>query len=146
MEHFEAGKCNPRKFKDTSLEIIQYRVFDPLGIPMGFYCDNHCHFVELSPKSIVDFSKCPIVPPSNGRNAVNKVLLIHVITPVFSAPNFAAKREVIEKVAAHHGVEVRFPDYLPHRSVFDLRSLEEELESANLVLVDLSGERPSCYY
>ncbi len=43
------------------------------------------------------------------------------------------------------GLWPRFPAYEPG-SRFDLADLSAELERSDVVLADLSGERPSCYY
>jgi hypothetical protein len=41
---------------------------------------------------------------------------------------------------------VRFPNYLPQAPTFRLADLKQELVGAAFVLVDLTHERPSCYY
>ena len=73
-------------------------------------------------------------------------MYFHVIMPEASDRNAAVKRATIEKVAARYGLEARFPDYLPGAPTFDLSGFIRELEGATFILVDLSHERPSCYY
>lgn len=71
---------------------------------------------------------------------------IHVIMPVGSDPLYTAKRSAIAAGLTKIGIEARFPDYLPHRPAFDLRKMIDEIAGADSVIVDLSHERPSCYY
>jgi hypothetical protein len=71
---------------------------------------------------------------------------VHVIMPVGSDPLFADKRAAINVAIERAGLQARFPDYLPHQPTFVLSELIREIRGADLVIVDLSHERPSCYY
>lgn len=71
---------------------------------------------------------------------------VHVIMPAGSDPLFADKRMAINVAIERAGLEARFPDYLPHQPTFSLSELIREIRGADLVIVDLSHERPSCYY
>jgi hypothetical protein len=70
----------------------------------------------------------------------------HVIMPVASDPGWQKRRAAIEKAASRHTADVRFPNYLPQAPTFRLSDLKQELLGATFVLVDLTHERPSCYY
>src|SRR5271155_57911 len=71
---------------------------------------------------------------------------VHVIMPVGSDPLFSDKRTAIDVAIKRAGLEARFPDYLPHQPTFVLSELIREIRGADSVIVDLSHERPSCYY
>jgi hypothetical protein len=71
---------------------------------------------------------------------------VHVIMPVGSDLGWQKKRVAIERAASRHGASVRFPNYLPQAPAFRLVDLKRELAGAAWVLVDLTHERPSCYY
>jgi nucleoside 2-deoxyribosyltransferase len=71
---------------------------------------------------------------------------VHVIMPVGSDPLFADKRTAINVAIERASLEARFPDYLPHQPTFVLFKLIREIRGADLVIADLSHERPSCYY
>jgi hypothetical protein len=66
--------------------------------------------------------------------------------PIRSDPNAAAKRLLIEQLADRYGVSARFSEYDNTIGIFDLEKFKDDLNSACFVLVDLSLERPSCYY
>ena len=68
----------------------------------------------------------------------------YVIMPVASDPSHADKREVIEMVARDCGFSTYFP--LDASQPFFLRDTLARIESASVVIADLSLERPSCYY
>jgi nucleoside 2-deoxyribosyltransferase len=71
---------------------------------------------------------------------------VHVIMPVGSDPEFPSKRAAINVGIERAGLVARFPDYLPHQPTFVLSELIQEIRGADLVIVDLSHQRPSCYY
>lgn len=69
---------------------------------------------------------------------------LFVVTPHYSDPSFSVKRELIVKIATMYNIEVLFGSNEGSEA-----SIDESLtlmESADLVLADLSLERPSCYY
>ena len=73
-------------------------------------------------------------------------MYIHVIMPVASDPNALEKQILIKKIAENEGFLTHFPDYLPYKPVFDLKSAIDDMRSASFIIADLSLERPSCYY
>lgn len=77
------------------------------------------------------------------------VVRVYVIMPVSCDPRFQDKRHILEQNALAEQIELRFPmdrlrDY-PDGSV-DLQCALDDLKTAAGVIVDLSYERPSCYY
>jgi hypothetical protein len=97
-------------------------------------------------KLVSDFAERVVVSTTRDAETMSETPYFHVIIPVGSDPDAASKRALIKRVATQHGIQARFPDYRPHSSIFDLQGYTRELKSAEFVLVDLSGERPSCYY
>ena len=75
--------------------------------------------------------------------------LAYVIMPVGSDRMFEAKRAVIEDSANHNGWTTHFPldsSLLADKVVVTLHEIREVMNAASLIVVDLSLERPSCYY
>lgn len=70
----------------------------------------------------------------------------HVIMPLDSDPNASDKHQIIEKVSIERGLKAFFPSYSKQKPACDFDSTVKELEEAEFVIVDLSLERPSCYY
>ena len=64
--------------------------------------------------------------------------------PVASDPEYQMKRSIIEAVAADCGLATFFP--LDVGSDFNLDETLTDLRESDLVIADLSNERPSCYY
>ena len=69
---------------------------------------------------------------------------LYVIMPVASDPEYPAKRTAIESVANELGYEPFFP--LDRGNLFDLEATLMIIQSVELVLADLTLERPRCYY
>lgn len=66
--------------------------------------------------------------------------------PIRSDTSAAAKRSLIEQLADCYGMSAKFSEYANNTVIFDLDKFKDEVNSACFVLVDLSLERPSCYY
>ena len=73
---------------------------------------------------------------------------LYVIMPIASDSQSATKRQIIENVAAIAGFDVKFPmDLLRTGGSHDgFSATLDELRHSDLVMADLSLERPSCYY
>ncbi|MEI6544338.1 MAG: hypothetical protein WCL60_12540 [Methylococcales bacterium] len=69
---------------------------------------------------------------------------IYYISPVGADTEYGAKRDVLNEISNELGVEWFFP--LDRYTSFDIPTALEDLRAAALVLVDLSLERPSCYF
>jgi hypothetical protein len=68
----------------------------------------------------------------------------YVISPVAADPDFGRKKAVLTAVAHSLGVKPLFP---LDRSLGEaLERAGEDIRKAQLVLADLSYERPSCYF
>ncbi|MGA9582524.1 MAG: hypothetical protein WBR13_11220 [Allosphingosinicella sp.] len=72
--------------------------------------------------------------------------LAHIIMPVWSDPRFREKQAAIERGAEAAGFTARFPEYSASNPEFDADAYERQVKSASVVLADLTGERPSCYF
>jgi nucleoside 2-deoxyribosyltransferase len=64
--------------------------------------------------------------------------------PVASDPEYQSKRSVIESVATAFGLATLFP--LDAGTEFNLDVTLTELRESDIIIADLSNERPSCYY
>ena len=72
---------------------------------------------------------------------------IYAIMPVGSDPDYGWKREVLQRVAARHTCTLHLPlENTAPAGEFHLRRALKDIAEARFVLVDLSLERPSCYY
>ena len=66
--------------------------------------------------------------------------------PVGSDPLHGARSTAITNGLARSGFSTLLPSYDAEDPCFLLDHFKEELRKADTVLVDLSGERPSCYF
>ncbi len=66
--------------------------------------------------------------------------------PSAEFPQSEEKKEVIKSCAIEHNWTVQLPEYDRVNPSFDLASTMEAISKSDLVLVDLSNERPSCYF
>jgi nucleoside 2-deoxyribosyltransferase len=73
-------------------------------------------------------------------------MYFHVIMPVGSNSNKDEYQKLICNVASEHGLRPHFPRYAMEDPIFNLQSTLQDLRRSEFVLVDLSLERPSCYY
>jgi hypothetical protein len=72
---------------------------------------------------------------------------VYAIMPVGSDPAYVWKREALQRVAARHGCSLHLPlEKAGPSGEFDLLRALQDIAEARFVLVDLSLERPSCYY
>lgn len=69
---------------------------------------------------------------------------ICAIMPVASDPEYQAKRSTIEAVSSDCGYSVLFP--LDAGPRFSLDEMLANLSECDLVIADVTNERPSCYY
>lgn len=67
-----------------------------------------------------------------------------VIAPVRADPKFGAKMDIIRSLCARDGLGSRTPEIQP--KTFDLNAMIEAIRDAEVIVVDLSYGRPSCYY
>jgi nucleoside 2-deoxyribosyltransferase len=72
--------------------------------------------------------------------------ILHVIMPVGSDPDHKAKQVAIESGAKRAGFHPRFPDYELDNPDFTPEAFSKQLQAASLILADVTGERPSCYF
>lgn len=70
---------------------------------------------------------------------------LQIVLPVRSDPHFKFKRLMWLDVARSSGHEIVMPDGTPP-GAFDLERALEVLNTVQLVVADLTFERPSCYY
>ena len=72
---------------------------------------------------------------------------VYLIMPVDSDPEYAMKRQILDKTTAGLGIVMHYPlDKADSASEFNLSAALAQIESAQLVIADLALERPSCYY
>ena len=63
-----------------------------------------------------------------------------------SDPDFQKKLAIWTTLVGDSGWEVSFPKYDSDYPIFDLEATLAEMDRCDLVVVDLSFERPSCYF
>ncbi len=68
----------------------------------------------------------------------------YFIGPIGSDPHFQEKKTILEEAAQEAGFEPFFP--LERHNAFARNAAVEDIRGAELVVADLSFERPSCYY
>jgi nucleoside 2-deoxyribosyltransferase len=66
--------------------------------------------------------------------------------PVGSDSDFRRKQAAIAAGARAAGFEAVFPSYDPEKPSFDLEAVLKQFQASSVILADLTGERPSCYY
>lgn len=66
--------------------------------------------------------------------------------PICSDVQSEQKKDVISKAAKDNNLTAVFPHYNKDAEIFDLSSMLKSLRKMLFVVVDLSLERPSCYY
>jgi hypothetical protein len=72
---------------------------------------------------------------------------VQAILPGVLDPDAAVKRQIWTDAEQRYGVDVRLPPtLLSSSSAFDLSGTLTELRSCQLVVADLTFERPSCYF
>lgn len=69
---------------------------------------------------------------------------IYYISPVGSDPEYLAKREALRLISANNNCEIFFP--LESQIKFSYDEILHDLKSSKSAIVDLSFERPSCYF
>lgn len=69
-----------------------------------------------------------------------------VIMPSEAFPGTVVKRQIVQDVCRNMGWTLVMPEYDRLRPEFDLSKTRLIIGNVNIVLVDLSYERPSCYY
>jgi hypothetical protein len=73
-------------------------------------------------------------------------LKIYVIMPRVSDPKSKIKLQILQKVAENYNYHLNVPEYSLEKSIFDLNMMINQIKKSAIVIVDLSLERPSCYY
>jgi nucleoside 2-deoxyribosyltransferase len=68
---------------------------------------------------------------------------LYVIIPISSDNECSIKKEILKRISNKFGVKVHFPF---EASKDDSSTVFSEVSGACFVFVDLSFERPSCYY
>lgn len=69
-----------------------------------------------------------------------------LIAPFGSDSQAGYKQGTIQEVAEEFDLEAHFPSYNKETPAFKLDTTIKDLQGSEFVLVDLSLERPSCYY
>jgi hypothetical protein len=77
-------------------------------------------------------------------NSPQKQPVFHVIMPFGSDDESGKKIEIITTVAKSYGFFVQYPKYTNGK--FDLQKSIQSFRHSTFIVVDLSFERPSCYY
>lgn len=71
---------------------------------------------------------------------------LQMIMPVSLDPQFEEKVQVIQTLAKEYRFQARLPIPTGREPEFDLQKTIDELNNVDAIVVDLSFERPSCYY
>ncbi|MES1199445.1 MAG: hypothetical protein ABUS48_05625 [Pseudomonadota bacterium] len=70
---------------------------------------------------------------------------VYVVAPALSDPLWREKREIVSQACATRGLEAHYPHFTPGAG-FDLQAETAKIAASAFALVDLSKERPSCYF
>lgn len=73
-------------------------------------------------------------------------LRIYIIVPFSFDSHRDEKRRIVSHICSQKGLDCYYPDYNRSDPAFDLKTEKEIMLSSAMALVDLSYERPSCYY
>lgn len=71
---------------------------------------------------------------------------VFVIMPIGGMDSAPEKIRIVQSAARRRNWCAHLPSYDPNAPAFDLVETIREMRSSSLILADLSGERPSCYY
>jgi nucleoside 2-deoxyribosyltransferase len=67
----------------------------------------------------------------------------YIVTPISNDPDIMLKRNILKEAASFNNLDTHFPlDHIGPNS----SSIIYQIENALFVFVDVSYERPSCYY
>jgi nucleoside 2-deoxyribosyltransferase len=69
-----------------------------------------------------------------------------IIMPLGSDPGYRNKKAAIDRAVTKAGLTSAFPKYEPDDPRFKPADFRKQLQRAAIVLADLTGERPSCYF
>ena len=71
---------------------------------------------------------------------------VFVIMPISGIGTASDKLRIVKEVAQERDWYAHLPIYDPDAPVFNLKETIREMRASNLVVADLTSERPSCYY
>lgn len=71
---------------------------------------------------------------------------VEIVMPIGSDPDFLLKQASIRRGATKAGFCASFPAYQLLQPTFQISALIDHMRGAAVVLADVTGERPSCYY
>jgi nucleoside 2-deoxyribosyltransferase len=71
---------------------------------------------------------------------------VFVIMPVSGVKTAPDKLRIVQSIALERSWSAHLPAYDPDAPVFNLNETIREMRASNLIIADLTGERPSCYY
>ncbi len=71
---------------------------------------------------------------------------VFIVMPSDEFEASGAKRQIIDACALEFGWSLQVPRYDKKAPAFDLESTMKTLRDVDLILVDLTEERPSCYF
>ncbi len=71
---------------------------------------------------------------------------VFVIMPISGIQTASAKLRILTEVAQERNWSAHLPAYDPDAPDFNLNETIREMHASNLIVADLTGERPSCYY
>jgi nucleoside 2-deoxyribosyltransferase len=71
---------------------------------------------------------------------------VFVIMPISGVENAPDKLRIVKEAARELNWSAHLPIYDPDAPVFNLNETISEMRASNLIIADLTGARPSCYY
>lgn len=77
---------------------------------------------------------------------MSRVSSVRLIMPVASDQRFSERKDAFTRAITRCGYEPIFPSYSPKTEDFDIAKFLKELQMVEMVIADLTLERPSCYY
>lgn len=71
---------------------------------------------------------------------------VFVIMPISGIEITSDKLQIVRDIAGERCWTAHLPSYDPGAPVFNLNETIREMRASTLIMADLTGERPSCYY
>ncbi len=73
-------------------------------------------------------------------------MYFHIIMPISTDPDMQLKKQILTSLGRKYGIIAIIPQYNLDIPAFSISKFLESIIDSSFILVDLSFERPSCYF